>query len=957
MAYQREVRMGLVLYGGVSLAVYENGIAQELYRAVRKDGVYGLLAQLIDSDLVVDIISGTSAGGDNGIMLGYALANKKNFLPSAELWRNQGDIQRLMREQKDLNTSSVLNSTYYQDRLAECYGTAMKDDPSAPEISELDLFVTSTDANGVLSTVYDELGHAIDLKSHRAVFKLSFRGERKNDFNVQAADLAKLSRMTSCFPVAFEPVRIGDKEADPNFHRWGKLRGPAVFLDGGILNNKPFTSTIDAIAGRMATREVERFLIYVEPSPEQFAPGSGEPESPSMVKAGMASLISIPGYQSIAGDLSAIETHNQRAAKAGSIMRALGEAPDSAVDCLSQAGVVFDGSIPCDHTAYDTARYIQLRDVAVEAILNYPDGRGYFASPEAIAATAMTPDQQRAAIAQNDRRSGRILVQSFDTWPGSGYETLRKYDVFFRMRRASHLSNCLMRALKETKFAVPEQAWTVVNHFFQTYEILKWAMVEALIAYDFHWQQLSAAYPDLDTQPRETQNVALTRIAETYWGEVGKRLDDLLHSQVEAPAEVTEDARQGFYLKLKPLIATRVPGVPGRPNLLDAIDDAFKNAIAALFTSQDADLLNAARLLRNEFCRFIEVDRQLLLLQVGSNFESTELIRVVRFSPLDAQRALSRGEVKNKVRGSALAAFGGFFKKSWRANDIMVGRMDGVCLLVECLLTKERLAALAQKANATPLVITEPQLTACFPNQTPQQIRTLVAQINSYLAAPTARNPEEWDLLVEAVVAAAHHEIFLEEYPNVVRCAIDQEADWGRYRTSPLSAGETNFNLPELTWHRAKKKPDQVIVDIAAGAIAQGKVTPFAPGLKPPGTLLDEIPESVREELVALATIRFGKGLVSSVPEKLQSTVAGSKFYRIPFGWIAPIVYRYARLRRTQPDTVIVLNTAIAVACLMTLVLGVMLLFWGSPISVVHMSIVMGLALVLLVVWAVWFRR
>jgi Protein of unknown function (DUF3376) len=400
-----------------------------------------------------------------------------------------------------------------------------------------------------------------------------------------------------------------------------------------------------------------------------------------------------------------------------------------------------------------------------------------------------------------------------------------------------------------------------------------------------------------------------------------------------------------------------VPGVPGRPNLLDAIDNAFKNAIAALFTSHDADLLTAARLLRNEFCRFLEVDRQLLLLQVGSNFESTELIRVVRFSPLDAQRALSRGEVKNKVRGSALAAFGGFFKKSWRANDIMVGRLDGVCLLVECLLTKERLAALAQKTGAMPVVITEPQLTACFPNQTPQQISALAAQINSYLAAPTVRKPEEWDALIEAIVGAAHHEVFLEEYPKVVRSAIEQEADWGRYRTSASSTGGAHFNPPELTWHRAKKKPDQVIVDIAADAIAQGKVTPFAPGSKLAGTFIDEIPESVREELIALATIRLGKGLVSSVPGELRSTIAGSKFYKIPFAWIAPIVYRYARLRRTQPDTVIVLNTAITVACLMTLALGVLLLFWGSPISVVHMSVVMGVALVLLVVWAVWFRR
>ena len=31
----REVRLGIVMYGGVSLAIYINGVAQEFYRAVR----------------------------------------------------------------------------------------------------------------------------------------------------------------------------------------------------------------------------------------------------------------------------------------------------------------------------------------------------------------------------------------------------------------------------------------------------------------------------------------------------------------------------------------------------------------------------------------------------------------------------------------------------------------------------------------------------------------------------------------------------------------------------------------------------------------------------------------------------------------------------------------------------------------------------------------------------------
>jgi hypothetical protein len=71
---RREVRLGVVMYGGVSLAVYINGVAHEFFRAVRGRGVYRLIKALTDSDIIVDVISGTSAGGINGVMLSYALA-------------------------------------------------------------------------------------------------------------------------------------------------------------------------------------------------------------------------------------------------------------------------------------------------------------------------------------------------------------------------------------------------------------------------------------------------------------------------------------------------------------------------------------------------------------------------------------------------------------------------------------------------------------------------------------------------------------------------------------------------------------------------------------------------------------------------------------------------------------------------------------------------------------------
>src|ERR1051326_8382875 len=116
----REVRFGLVLYGGVSLAIYINGVTFEFTRAVRGSGVYKLIAALTDSDFIVDILSGSSAGGINGIFFSYALANGRDFGSMASLWCEMGDIERLLHpaDVKPEAAKSLLRSeTFYEPQL------------------------------------------------------------------------------------------------------------------------------------------------------------------------------------------------------------------------------------------------------------------------------------------------------------------------------------------------------------------------------------------------------------------------------------------------------------------------------------------------------------------------------------------------------------------------------------------------------------------------------------------------------------------------------------------------------------------------------------------------------------------------------------------------------------------------------------------------------------------------
>src|SRR5215218_2576817 len=115
----REIRIALVCYGGVSLAIYMHGVTRELHRLVTassrfdeahnpfdpswSEHVYWeLLHELAAKDgiqlrVVVDVISGTSAGGINGVFLAKAIAHNLSQQSLRDLWFDEADIGKLLR--------------------------------------------------------------------------------------------------------------------------------------------------------------------------------------------------------------------------------------------------------------------------------------------------------------------------------------------------------------------------------------------------------------------------------------------------------------------------------------------------------------------------------------------------------------------------------------------------------------------------------------------------------------------------------------------------------------------------------------------------------------------------------------------------------------------------------------------------------------------------------------------
>jgi patatin-related protein len=114
--HERELRLALVCYGGISLAVYMHGITKEIWRLARasraardgeapeggSQGVYqALLGEIEERSgirlrVLVDIVAGASAGGINSVFLAQAIATGQSLDPLTELWMEHADVEALL---------------------------------------------------------------------------------------------------------------------------------------------------------------------------------------------------------------------------------------------------------------------------------------------------------------------------------------------------------------------------------------------------------------------------------------------------------------------------------------------------------------------------------------------------------------------------------------------------------------------------------------------------------------------------------------------------------------------------------------------------------------------------------------------------------------------------------------------------------------------------------------------
>ncbi|MEA3036072.1 MAG: hypothetical protein QOH04_1837 [Sphingomonadales bacterium] len=279
---EKELRLALICYGGISLAVYMHGITKEVWRLARAsrafharepeshgtEGVYRRLLEAMAAEggteirILVDILTGASAGGINAIFLAEAIAAGRSLDPLTDLWLDAADVDRLIdpevsavsrfakaaavpfawalskqrrgaveqtveaghREEIRAKLAKFVRARWFAPPFSgagftdlllgalDAMAAGPPGPPLLPDYQPLDLFVTVTDFHGHPETLRLHSPPVAEEREHRVT--LAFRKEAGVECRLaDPAELAFAARATASFPGAFPPFRVGELDA------------------------------------------------------------------------------------------------------------------------------------------------------------------------------------------------------------------------------------------------------------------------------------------------------------------------------------------------------------------------------------------------------------------------------------------------------------------------------------------------------------------------------------------------------------------------------------------------------------------------------------------------------------------------------------------------------------------------------------------------------------------------
>jgi len=346
-----EIRFGVILNGGVSLAVWMGGAVLELDRLTKAEGqtgtVYGRILNAAGCKARADVISGTSAGGINGAALALSQVNTLADIGSLrDVWVDQGQLETLLRKPFRGSPTSLLQG---DEQFLPALNAALSRlaAPAAvrpADVAPIDLTITATVLRGNQTVAVDSMGQRLPQQVHAARFRWSRDEEKGDPFAASsildtARYLALAARGTASFPVAFEPVFVpvgrpegagpdpralseeqrlrpdmADRVADWGDELPARDRSRYV-VDGGVLANTPTRAALEAVEAMDPKGPVRRVMLMV--FPHAGAPGADpadDPDEPPSLTGTLAGLLGALTAQGGRTFVEELERHNRAAA-------------------------------------------------------------------------------------------------------------------------------------------------------------------------------------------------------------------------------------------------------------------------------------------------------------------------------------------------------------------------------------------------------------------------------------------------------------------------------------------------------------------------------------------------------------------------------------------------------------------------------------------------------------------
>lgn len=807
-APREELRVALVLNGGVSLAVWMGGVALEIDRLTRGDGAYGAVLDVLRAGARVDVITGTSAGGINGAALALAQASSTaDVSVLRDVWAEHGRMESLLRAPFHGAPPSMLRGDeYFLPSLERAFARLSERwTPRPPDERPLELTITTTLLRGARTVTVDSLGQRIPQSTHegRFTFRRGPDATDEGDFATDAIDatvarLALAARSTASFPVAFEPSyvpvggpRAGEDAAAATGHvdmganaSWRSDGAGAsatdrsrYVVDGGLLVNTPTRAALSAIDAMPAALGVRRVMLLVHPhaadvGADDPADDAGAPPTLAAATTGLLSAMSSQGSRSYVEDIAA----NNR-----------------------------------------VARSVRGGRHAVVANLAAPDATGVPAGDPVSALYRLAASLHAHFRSQRMRREGARIA---DLWPAVidwPWERVAEHAVA-EQQRIDDLpyvpTTWAWPSLDAVVGAPGPEAW---NHEQGGWT---WGLSTVEHCTDAATDVLRLLVGVLSSQP--AAQVAALR--EQLHG-LRARLRDLrARLDVAWFADPGADGPDAGYWVA---IAERYRAVMGPGGELGGVVRDTALEVAGVMRAgcrilETADLRGAGddeRALLIGWCRMIggealagepaQPDHRVLCRLVALDVVTTCLaddpdhvgspIDLVQVS-LHTQNAFARQTrtPDDKVGGYSLGRFSGFLKQSWRINDWTWGRIDAATMLLRTVLSPERLRRVARiegrfgagidpgdeaRATVDALVVgafagageLPPEIAACRE----RAIAELAAVYDPGVAALPRSLPE----LAALVAWAVHVDVVLSELP-VLAEAISRDAADGAYRGS-----------------------------------------------------------------------------------------------------------------------------------------------------------------------------